>query len=541
MVPPRATVPNRHDCEGENMNRSGRPTRRTAAIAAAAVATLALATLPASAAFAAPAAAKACDNRNNNTISKLLECVSVDGVKEHLQAFQDIATANNGNRSAGTSGYEASADYVIDKLTAAGWEVSEDVFDYDYLAPPVIQQTAPVSATYAGSAAVGTGYGDVSGAVTAVDYPGTTSGCEVADFAGFPVGTIALVRRGSCAFAIKALNAEAAGATAVIIANNVAGPLNPTLAPSVATIPVVAVTQESGATLNQAGSTARVAVFAPENRPQRNIIAELPGVNDDNVVMAGAHLDSVPAGPGINDNGSGSAALIELAQNLSKLKPQNTIRLAWWAAEEVGLVGSYSYVDRLPQEERDRIALYLNFDMIGSPNYIFMIYDGDESGFPAPVGVPIPEGSIQIEDLFEQYFTSVGEPYDDAQFSGRSDYAGFIEVGIPAGGLFTGAEVVKTAEQASIWGGTAGQAFDPCYHQVCDTMANVNDHALEINSDAVALSVLAYSYSTELVNGVVGRSIPGGLNLPVVDGPAETWSLGGGGLDHDHDHDPEGE
>ena len=277
---------------------------------------------------------------------------------------------------------------------------------------------------------------------------------------------------------------------------------------------------------------------APEPRPQKNVIAELPGVNDDNVVMAGAHLDSVQAGPGINDNGSGSASLLELAQQLSKLEPQNTVRLAWWGAEESGLIGSREYVAELSQEERDRIALYLNFDMVASPNYIFMVYDGDESGFAAPEGVPIPDGSVEIEKLFERYYTSVDAPYDDAQFSGRSDYQAFILAGIPSGGLFTGAEVVKSAEQQAIWGGTAGQWFDPCYHQACDTIGNVNAEALDVNIDAIALAVLAYSYSTELVNGVPGVSVPGGLTLPEPAGPEMTWSAGGGGLDPDHDHEP---
>ena len=273
----------------------------------------------------------------------------------------------------------------------------------------------------------------------------------------------------------------------------------------------------------------------PESRPQKNVIAELPGVNDDNVVMAGAHLDSVQAGPGINDNGSGSASLLEIAQNLSKNKPQNTVRLAWWGAEEAGLLGSRAYVDGLSQAERDRIALYLNFDMVASPNYIFMVYDGDESGFPAPAGVPIPEGSVQIEDLFESYYTRAGEPYDDAQFSGRSDYQAFILAGIPAGGLFTGAEGVKTAEQAAIWGGTAGAQYDPCYHLACDTIANIDEHALDVNIDAIAFAVLAYSYSTESVNGVPGKNVPGGLELPTPAGP-EGSTGSGGGLAPDHDH-----
>jgi Zn-dependent M28 family amino/carboxypeptidase len=177
--------------------------------------------------------------------------------------------------------------------------------------------------------------------------------------------------------------------------------------------------------------------------------------------------------------------------------------------------------------------------MVASPNYIFMVYDGDESGWAAPEGVPIPEGSVQIEDLFESYYTWAGEPYDDAQFSGRSDYDAFIRTGIPAGGLFTGAEVPKTEAQQAIWGGVAGESYDQCYHQACDTIDNVNEEAFDVNVDAVALAVLAYSYSTESVNGVVGVPVPGGLNLPAPAGPEGTVNLpGGGGLAHDHDHEP---
>ena len=119
--------------------------------------------------------------------------------------------------------------------------------------------------------------------------------------------------------------------------------------------------------------------------PTANVLAEKTGTNDDNVVMAGAHLDSVLAGPGINDNGSGSAAILEAAVQLAKLKPQNTLRFAWWGAEESGLVGSTNYVNGLSQAEKDRIALYLNFDMVGSPNYIFMTYDATSRASPPPV------------------------------------------------------------------------------------------------------------------------------------------------------------
>ena len=257
--------------------------------------------------------------------------------------------------------------------------------------------------------------------------------------------------------------------------------------------------------------------------PTANVLAEKTGTNDNNVVMAGAHLDSVLAGPGINDNGSGSAAILEAAVLLAKVKPQNTLRFAWWGAEESGLVGSTNYVNGLSQAEKDRIALYLNFDMVGSPNYIFMTQDADQSSFTAPVAVP--EGSVAIEDLFESFYTLRGEPYDDAEFSGRSDYQAFIENDIPAGGLFTGAEVPKTAEQQAIWGGTTGAQFDPCYHLACDTFANNNNHALDVNADAIAFAVLTFAFSTESVNGVEGQNVPGSPSspLPAPAGPEGTF------------------
>jgi Zn-dependent M28 family amino/carboxypeptidase len=236
---------------------------------------------------------------------------------------------------------------------------------------------------------------------------------------------------------------------------------------------------------------------------QYNVIAELPGKSNDNVVMAGAHLDSVQAGPGVQDNGSGSAAILETAVQMAKVKPFNTVRFAWWGAEESGLVGSTAYVNGLSQEEQDDIALYLNFDMIGSPNHVFFVYDGDDSD---GVGAgPGPEGSAEIEEFFEDFYAAQDTPFKGTDFSGRSDYGPFIAVGIPAGGLFTGAEGVKTPDEAAIWGGTAGDQYDPCYHLACDTFDNINLEAYDTNSDAVAASVLQFAMNTEAVNGVPGK------------------------------------
>ena len=184
----------------------------------------------------------------------------------------------------------------------------------------------------------------------------------------------------------------------------------------------------------------------------------------------------MPEGPGINDNGSGSAAILETALKMAKLKPQNTLRFAWWGAEEGGLIGSTAYVDGLsPGGARpDRAVHELRHDRVAELH--LQVYDADESTFEAPVACPA--GSTAIEDLFESYYTMVGEPYDDTEFYGRSDYQAFIEDDIPSGGLFTGAEEIKTAQQQAIWGGTTGAQFDPCYHLACDTFANNNAHAL---------------------------------------------------------------
>lgn len=518
---------------------------------------------------AAPAEAAAppsCLKRTNNTYEKLLACVTVEGVRGHQTAFQRIADANDdeyypGTRVAGTEGYAESVEYVADKLRAAGYTVTLDPFDFQFVFPALLRQLSPVTADYATGTYTGSGNGDVTGNVVPVDLALTpprdsSSGCEAADFAGLDFSgpsDIALVQRGTCAFAIKAVNAQAAGAEAVVIFNQgndptreglIVGTLNPSPAP--VTIPVVGASFASGVALSQPGSTARVRVLPSQTRTDYNVLAEMRGVlNPDNVVMSGAHLDSVTAGPGINDNGSGSAALLETALQMAKVKPLNTVRYAWWGAEEAGLLGSTAYVQGLSQAERDRIALYLNYDMVGSPNYVLMTYDANESTFAAPAGVPIPEGSEAIENLYERFYTSVGRPYDDTQYSGRSDYQAFIVAGIPSGGLFTGAEVVKSAAQQAIWGGTAGAQFDPCYHLACDTFANNSNAALDVNSDLIAYAALTYAYSTEDVNGVVGEPVPESVPLPEPTGPEGTFcSTPGtvcpsGGL-HD-DHEPESE
>src|SRR5699024_5937646 len=261
-------------------------------------------------------------------------------------------------------------------------------------------------------------------------------------------------------------------AEAAIIYNNVAGDLNGTLGEvNPDFVPTTGITQDAGESLVQQMSAGAVIVELNlqqirEERETFNVLAETDTGRDDNVVMLGAHLDGVLVGPGINDNGSGSAAMLETAIQLAEVDKLNKkVRFAWGGGEELGLVGSTHYVNNLVENdpaELDNIATYLNFDMVGSPNYIIGVYDADESTYPAPV--EIPEGSAATDDVLTDYFDSTDQPWVDTEFSGRSDYQAFIVNDIPASGLFTGADGTKTPAEVELFGGTAGIIYDPNYH-----------------------------------------------------------------------------
>ncbi|NIH83056.1 M28 family metallopeptidase [Amycolatopsis viridis] len=467
-----------------------RPKRTFAAL----VLTAALAPVVAPAATAAPSPLPA----------QLVAKTDAGAINRHLIALQRIADTHSGNRAASTDGHAASADYVAGKLEAAGYSVTRQEFPFVYtqkLAEKLTVEGADVPITVMTySAATPAGGITAPLAVVPVD---ATPGCEVSDFAGV-TGKIVLVSRGACPFAQKQAAAADAGALGAIIYNNTAGALNGTLGdPAAARIPTGGISQADGQALaGRDGAT--VTLDLREFREQRtsyNVIAETKTGRKDNVVMAGAHLDSVPEGPGINDNGTGSAALLEIALQLgSKPKVENAVRFAWWSAEEYGLIGSTYYVDSLTFEQQLDIALYLNFDMIGSPNAGYFAYDGDNSD---RVGAgPGPYGSAQIEETLTGYLNGRGIPTEGKDFDGRSDYGEFIAAGIPAGGLATGAEGVKTPEQAAKWGGQAGIAYDPCYHQACDNLGNVDRVALDRNADTIAWTLGTFALSTESVNGV---------------------------------------
>lgn len=450
----------------------------------------------------------------NKVSSKLRQAVDPAGILVHERRFQRIANANDGNRAAGTSGYDASAGYVAGKLRDAGYKVTEQPFEFPFfqeLEPAELEQVSPTAQTYETATFTYSGSGDVTGRLVPTNDvqvpPGATgnssnSGCEPEDFepASPDEDEVALVQRGTCTFEDKARNAQAAGYDAVVIFNEGQEGrrelLTGTLGGPGFDIPVVGASFADGEELYAAarGGEAVVRVFAAtlsEVRTTTNVIADYPRGDADQTVVVGAHLDSVIEGPGINDNGSGSAQNLEIALEMAKLevRPANKVRFAFWGAEELGLLGSEHYVENLNDAQLDRIALNLNFDMTGSPNFVRFVYDGDGSETP-DAG---PAGSAQIENVFNRYFRSRGLETDPTAFDGRSDYGPFIAEGIPAGGLFSGAEGVKTAEQAGIYGGTAGEPYDACYHEACDDITNLSVRALDQMSDAAAHATINFA------------------------------------------------
>src|SRR5216684_2138519 len=371
------------------------------------------------------------------------------GAFRHLRALQDIATASGGNRAAGTPGYDRSAEYVSEQLAKAGYQVRFEEFEFPFFqerSPAVlVVNTAGGAQQPASTAAVRTlsdsGSGDVTARLRAVNLQlgaeppaASASGCEGGDFKDFERGAVALIRRGTCQFQTKVENAVAAGAG---------------------------------------------------KRPSRNVVAETSGSGDGSWIMVGAHLDSVPEGPGINDNGSGTAAVLEAALQLAQEPAQRSrhVRFAFWGAEERGLIGSRHHVDALSEEERRRIALYINLDMVGSPNFTRYV-QGPAATDDGPAAVARRELMAEFRgrglNIEERTGTRFGS--DDSSFSQKD---------IPTVGLYTGASGAKSEKQASLFGGTAGRPFDPCYHQACDTTENIDSNVLEQNTEALVRALKA--------------------------------------------------
>jgi Zn-dependent M28 family amino/carboxypeptidase len=434
-----------------------------------------------------------------------LDLTAGEGALRHLRALQDIASANGGNRAAGTPGYDRSAEYVAQSLREAGYLVRFEEFEFPFFedrTPPVLVTSEPDGAQEPAGAVrtlTNSGSSDVTGRLRPVklglgEVPpvASTSGCEAADFDGFERGAVALIRRGTCPFQTKVENAVAAGAVGAVIMNEGTEGRKDVfsgLLGKPAAIPVVGISYERGRSLDAAirtdgGATVRVAVDAVTGkRATRNVLAETASIGDGPLIIVGAHLDSVPEGPGINDNGSGSAAVLEAALQLARewtqepaqIRPR--IRFAFWGAEERGLVGSRHHVGALSEEERRNIALYVNLDMVGSPNFVRYV----QGSSAAPGGL----ADVARRELASD-FREHGLPFEERSGGRtRTDDASFSQKDIPTVGLHTGAGGPKSAAQASLFGGAPDRPYDPCYHRACDTIENIDPEVLEENTRAL--------------------------------------------------------
>jgi Zn-dependent M28 family amino/carboxypeptidase len=433
---------------------------------------------------------------------------SGEGAMAHVRALHDIARANGGHRAAGSPGYDASAEYVARTLRAAGYEVRVEEFSFPFFeerSPPVLALVAPGDGPAIAQADLRTLQRSSAGEVTATLRPvdlglvegaapaASTSGCEPEDFQGFEAGSVALLRRGTCTFQAKVGHAAAAGAAAVVVMNEgtpgrverFSGTL-----PTVAAVPVVAIPFEQGRALaSRSGAQVRVKVDAAVGtRTTRNVLADTSAGRPDDLVVVGAHLDSVPEGPGMNDNASGSAAVLHAALRLARsgAPMQRRVRFAFWGAEELGLLGSRHHVARLTDAEREAVRLYVNLDMVGSRNFGRFIY-----GSSRMAEGPYPVALAALREVFRQRDLPVEERVTAGRQRTASDDASFAEKGIPTLGLYTGAGERKGDAGAALFGGAAGQPYDACYHQACDTLDNVDGAVLHEMSEALLAAVVA--------------------------------------------------
>ena len=490
--------------------------RSRLAIAGAAVLGVVALTVPTTPTQATAPASAAAERRApviDKDSRKLQRLVNTVAIKRHLRELQVVAD-RYGDRAAGQEGYNASSRYVEAELREAGYKPRRQWFDFTYTRVNANTFTADGTeidnVVFTGSPST-----PVGGITSELVTPTEPLGCDAAAWAGADVtGKIALVQRGTCPFGQKSAVAGAAGAVGIVIWNNAPGTFTGgTLGETEGLIPSAGITQEAGQALvdqlAQGPVTATLELdILVEERRTWNVIVETRKGRSDNVVMAGAHLDSVQGGPGINDNGTGSATLLETAIQLKKLegKLKNRVRFAWWGAEEVGLLGSTHYVNDLVENRPaalDDIATYLNYDMVGSPNFRIGVYDADESTEPA--SAPVPAGSIETERAYRKYFRAIGQPVVDTAFSGRSDYQAFIVNGVAAGGLFSGGDGIKTAREVQLFGGRAGIAYDPNYHTPADGIGNVSFRSVDIMSNAIAHMTITLGKSTRSIDTPSGK------------------------------------
>jgi len=517
---------------------------RLALVTAAAVAMTGALPMLVSSANAAPttvdANPKACAHRVNNTPKKLVDCVTKGDLWAHMVKFQQIADANPGadghpSRNSGEPGYKASADYVAKVMRAAGYKVRLQEYKFHYFSfvgTPVLHEDSPTPQSYG----LGTDFnpGPVAGSasaklqpaggivVPATPTPTSASGCTAADFSGFVPGNIALIQRGTCTFAQKVANAEAAGASATVIFNEgnpgrtslFSGGLagtekHPVLFTSyaVGTQLLAQYTPGTGPVM-----TVDVKAIDDPNRSDWNVIADSRGGDPKNVLVIDAHLDAI-YGAGMLDNASGSAAILDIAQQLKNTNTRNKLRFIWFGGEELGLLGSDFYVNTLPATELAKIKFDLDADVLATPNYVAGVLDPKDGVelFSRGPGTPMPPSiwapSAIGRDYGIDYLNSIWKKHLLFSADGTDAFM-FQQAGIPASGVLTGQDCCKLASDVVLFGGYEGNfegtvpgddggCVDNPFRW-CDNLSNNDPEVLTFMSKAFANMVGHMAYDTRV-------------------------------------------
>jgi Zn-dependent M28 family amino/carboxypeptidase len=438
--------------------------------------------------------------------------VTADAMYPRLRGLQDIANANKGNRAEGTPGYDASVDYVVKTLKDKGFDVSTPEFDRldrtegGNPALTVAGQNYPVDQA---SLLITTAPGGLN-AITL--RPQKATGCSPADYGSVSVkAAIAVVDDTGCSVGAKQNAALAKGAVGLLVvsvprAGGAPSGLFTAGYYQQLTVPVGVIGADADAALRRTNAPVRLVLDSkPVLVKTRNVVAQTKSGDTNNVVVAGAHLDSAALSPGINDNASGVAALLETAAALgAQPKIANTVRFVFWGSEAEAPA---KYVSGLNPEQLNDIALYLDADTIASPNAGYFTFDGDQSGQPNPDIPPqtVPAGSAGVERTLAGYLSLGGVRPADMPLSRTPDYGPFMSAGVPIGGLTAGSSQRKSPLQARLWGGQAGVAFDPNYLSPQDNVDHINRDALSVLGQALAFAVTTYAQSTGGVNGVPGH------------------------------------
>jgi hypothetical protein len=485
-----------------------------------------------------------CNNRANNTPSKLVECVKTDDLWQHMQALQQIADDNPGpdghaSRNSGEPGYKASVDYVANLMKQAGYKVTIQPYTFDYFAyqgVPTMSENSPIAHDYQlvtewnPGRSMGSTTADLqpAGGIVIPSPGGSTSGCDPSDFSGFVPGRIALIQRGTCTFSHKIQTAQDAGASGVIIFNEGNTPARSgVFSGSLSSVPPIPVaftsfaigndlyTQYNDATQNSTplpNMSLSVQGIHDPAREDYNVIADSRGGDPNHVLVVDAHLDAI-YGAGMLDNGSGSATILDIAQKMRRVQPLNKLRFIWFGGEELGLLGSINYVNNLSPDELGRIRYDLDADVTATPNYSIGVLDpAAVDFFGRTVSTQFPpqiyEPSKVARDQMVNYFDSIGKNHIFFSPVGTDAFV-FNEAGVPASGLLTGQDCCKTQDEVDLFGGFTGNyegnvpSFDGgCVDNPfrwCDNLGNNDKNVLTFMSKAFADSTARMAFNTSVI------------------------------------------